>query len=40
MDIILQSEVPPLRRDASGTLRIGQARVLLELVIRAFQVSP
>ena len=37
MDIILQTEVPPLHRDASGALRIGHSRVLLELVIRAFQ---
>lgn len=37
MEIILQTEVPPLRWDASGALRIGHSRVLLELVIRAFQ---
>jgi uncharacterized protein (DUF433 family) len=37
MAIILQSEVPPLRQDASGALRIGRSRVLLELVVRAFQ---
>jgi len=37
MEIILQTEVPPLRRDASGALRVGHSRVLLELVIRAFQ---
>ena len=37
MELILQSETPPLRRDASGALRIGRSRVLLELVIRAFQ---
>jgi uncharacterized protein (DUF433 family) len=27
----------PLRRDESGALRVGHSRVLLELVIRAFQ---
>jgi uncharacterized protein (DUF433 family) len=27
----------PLRQDASGTIRVGESRVLLELVIRAFQ---
>jgi uncharacterized protein (DUF433 family) len=27
----------PLRRDAGGTIRVGESRVLLELVIRAFQ---
>ena len=30
-------ETPPLREDASGALRVGNSRVLLELVIRAFQ---
>ena len=34
---LLQSEAPPLRRDSSGALRIGESRVLLELVIRAFE---
>jgi uncharacterized protein (DUF433 family) len=37
MDIILQSEAPPLRQDAAGALRVGHSRLLLELVIRAFQ---
>ena len=37
MEITLQTESPPLRRDASGALRVGHSRVLLELVIRAFQ---
>jgi len=37
MDIRLQTEAPPLRRDSSGALRIGNSRVLLELVIRAFE---
>jgi uncharacterized protein (DUF433 family) len=37
MAIILQSEAPPLRQDASGALRVGHSRVLLELVVRAFQ---
>src|SRR5436305_12943154 len=27
----------PLRRDGAGALRVGHSRVLLELVIRAFQ---
>ena len=34
---LLQSEAPPLRRDSAGALRIGESRVLLELVIRAFE---
>ena len=37
MEIILQTEAPPLRRDASGALRVGRSRILLELVIHAFQ---
>ena len=37
MPLILQSEAPPLREDASGAVRVGESRVLLELVIRAFQ---
>src|SRR5436190_1517019 len=37
MAIVLQAEAPPLRWDASGALRVGNSRVLLELVIRAFQ---
>ncbi|HUT88793.1 MAG TPA: DUF433 domain-containing protein [Thermoguttaceae bacterium] len=32
-----QAEAPPLREDGSGALRVGESRVLLELVIRAFQ---
>ena len=32
-----QAETPPLREDAVGALRVGDSRVLLELVIRAFQ---
>jgi uncharacterized protein (DUF433 family) len=31
------AEAPPLREDAAGALRVGDSRVLLELVIRAFQ---
>jgi uncharacterized protein (DUF433 family) len=37
MEIIIQPEAPPLRRDAAGALRVGHSRVLVELVIRAFQ---
>jgi uncharacterized protein (DUF433 family) len=32
-----QAEAPPLREDADGAVRVGDSRVLLELVIRAFQ---
>ena len=37
MDIALQIEAPPLHQDASGALRVGNSRVLLELVIHAFE---
>jgi uncharacterized protein (DUF433 family) len=32
-----QAEAPPLHEDASGALRVGDSRVLLEVVVRAFQ---
>ena len=37
MAFTAQAEAPPLREDAAGALRVGNSRVLLELVIRAFQ---
>ena len=37
MALIIQPEAPPLRQDASGALRVGSSRVLVELVVRAFQ---
>jgi uncharacterized protein (DUF433 family) len=37
MNLVLQAEAPPLRQDASGALRVGESRVLLDLVVRAFQ---
>ncbi len=37
MSVTIQTDVPPLRPDTSGGLRIGDSRVLLELVIHAFQ---
>ena len=33
----IRTDTPPLRQDDSGAVRIGNTRVLLELVIRAFQ---
>ncbi len=36
MELVLQKEAPPLRQDASGALRIGNSRVLLELIVHAF----
>lgn len=37
MSLALEREMPPFREDAKGAIRIGDSRVLLELVIRAFQ---
>ena len=33
----VQTEAPPLSEDATGALRVGNSRVLLEIVVRAFQ---
>jgi uncharacterized protein (DUF433 family) len=33
----LQTDAPPLIEDSSGGLRVGNTRVLLELIINAFQ---
>jgi uncharacterized protein (DUF433 family) len=35
--LVLQAETPPLREDSSGAIRVGNSRVLLELVLEAFQ---
>src|SRR5258708_5497680 len=37
MSVTLESEAPPLTRDATGAIRVGNSGVLLELVIHAFQ---
>jgi uncharacterized protein (DUF433 family) len=37
MTLILERETPPLYQDESGAIRVGNTRVLLETVIRAFQ---
>jgi uncharacterized protein (DUF433 family) len=37
MNVLLQADPLPLREDPVGTLRVGKSRVLLELVIHAFQ---
>lgn len=37
MAFTVQAEAPPLTADASGALRVGNSRVLLEIVVRAFQ---
>lgn len=37
MSLVLECESPPLREDETGAIRVGNSRVLLEIVIRAFQ---
>ena len=37
MSLVLEHEIPPLREDETGAIRVGNSRVLLEVVIRAFQ---
>lgn len=37
MTIVLDPEIVPLREDEKGAIRVGNSRVLLEMVIRAFQ---
>ena len=37
MSLVLESETPPLHEDEAGAVRVGNTRVLLETVIRAFQ---
>lgn len=37
MSFALERETPPLREDGTGAIRVGNSRVLLETVIRAFQ---
>lgn len=37
MNLVLDREAPPLYEDETGAVRVGNSRVLLETVIRAFQ---
>ena len=37
MNLALERELPPLHQDENGAIRVGKSRVLLELVIQAFQ---
>ncbi|MEH1894978.1 MAG: DUF433 domain-containing protein [Nostoc sp.] len=37
MTLAIEKEIPPLSEDATGAIRVGNTRVLLEIVIRAFQ---
>jgi uncharacterized protein (DUF433 family) len=36
MSLVIERETPPLREDETGAIRVGNSRVLLEIVIRAF----
>ena len=37
MTITFKTDAPPLHEDSAGAMRVGNSRVLLELVIRAYQ---
>ena len=37
MPFLLRTQAPPIREDAAGALRVGESRVLLELVLQAHQ---
>lgn len=37
MSLTLAAELPPLRADEHGSIRVGRTRVLLEQVVRAYQ---
>ena len=37
MSLVLKSDKPPLVEDNTGAIRVGNSRVLLEMVIQAFQ---
>lgn len=37
MGFVIQTDTLPIYEDDSGCLRVGKSRVLLEIVIRAFQ---
>lgn len=37
MTLAIEPESPPLQLDGTGTIRVGSSRVLLELVIHAFE---
>jgi uncharacterized protein (DUF433 family) len=37
MNLAIHSEAPPLRPDGTGAIRVGNSRVLLELVLEAHE---
>ncbi len=37
MSLLLERETPPLCQNKNGAIRVGKSRVLLEIVVRAFQ---
>lgn len=34
---VIEPETPPLRVDETGAIRVGSSRVLLELIVHAFE---
>ena len=36
MPLTIHADAPPLRVDDTGTVRVGQTRVILEVVVHAF----
>ena len=39
MTIAIDKEEPPLRRDETGTIRVGASRITLDIVITAFNMG-
>lgn len=37
MPLTIEPETPPLRVDESGTIRVGKTRIILEVVVQAYQ---
>lgn len=37
MTLTVEAEAPPIRRDADGVYRVGNTRLLLDLVVQAYQ---
>jgi uncharacterized protein (DUF433 family) len=37
VSVVIRTDAPPIREDAAGALRVGNSRILLEMVIGEFQ---
>lgn len=37
MSVVIETAAPPIRQDEAGALRVGDSRVLLDLVVQEFQ---